>query len=155
MILLITLMKCLFIAVLDVFFLIAFLRSVLSLECSVGYAAQYLFLRVSFGSLAKHICGELISYVENKLLGRQRQIILLKKEANYSKMTGFCPQNGSNGNQGFPRENNADISHITSLLIVIPDETWEAGGFPSRAAGLGLWPTACHRPALSQRTCLS
>lgn len=96
------------------------------------------------------------SYVENKLLGRQRQIILLKKkEDNYCKMTSFCSQSGSNGNQGSPRENNASITHITSLLIVIPDETWEAGGFPGRAAGLGLWPRACHHPALSHRTCLS
>lgn len=39
MILLITLMKCLFVEVLDVFFLITFLRSVLSVECLVGYAA--------------------------------------------------------------------------------------------------------------------
>lgn len=154
MVLLITLMKCLFIEVLDVFFL----RSVLSLECFVGYAAQYLFLRVIFAFLAKHIGGELISYVEHKLLGRQREIILLKKEANYCKMTSFCPQNGSNGNQSSPKEKKANISHITSLLIVIPDGAWEAGGFPSRAAGLGLWPTPliaqlCHREPVCPNPC--
>lgn len=150
MILLITLMKCLFIEVLDVFFLITFLRSVLSLECLVGYAAQYLFLRVIFAFLAKHICGEFLNYVEHKLLRKQGQIILLKKEANHGKMTSFCPQNGSNGNQGSPKENNANIAHITSLPTVLADGAWEAGGFPSRAAGLGLWPTPviaqlCHR----------
>lgn len=79
MILLITLMKCLFIEVLDVFFLITFLKSVLLVECLVGYAAQSLLLRVIFLFLAKHICGELITYVENKLLRRQGQIVLLKK----------------------------------------------------------------------------
>lgn len=55
--LLITLMKCLFIEVLDVFFLITFLSSVLSVECLVGYAAEYLFLWVIFGFLAKHMWG--------------------------------------------------------------------------------------------------
>lgn len=57
--------------------------------------------------------------------------------------------------QGRILVNDANITHVMSLLIVLPDETWEAGGFPSRAAGLGPWPTACHRPALSQRTCFS
>lgn len=39
MILLITLMKCLFVETLDVFFLITFPGPVLSVECLVGYAA--------------------------------------------------------------------------------------------------------------------
>lgn len=80
MTLLITLMMCLFIEVLDVFLLVTFLSSVLSVDCLVGFAAEYLFLSVIFGFLAKHIRGELLSSIENKLLGRQRQIILLKKK---------------------------------------------------------------------------
>lgn len=69
-------------------------------------------------------------------------------------MTSFCSQSGSNGNQGFPRENNASITHITALLIVVPDETWEAGGFSSRAAGLGpVIAQLCHTEPVCPNPC--
>lgn len=73
-------------------------------------------------------------------------------------MTSFCSQNGNDGNQGFPRENNANIIHITSLLIVIRDETWEAGGSQAELQGWGCgpWPVItqlCHREPVCPNPC--